>query len=424
MTDETSRARKESGNWTDDTDDEEEPPPVPVPPSAAAVGPGAVVIDDSEPDAVGCWSMCMADKAAELSAWSVHDGAPVTGAFVNKQGLRVAHYTWSTLDPSKARAVVVLVHGIEVNCRFEYLRHRSLYDEGEGLTIEGSLIAKLNGAGCACVGLDLSGHGRSEGRDGLQVHVEDFAEWEDDVLQLVREVADPLARELGELSGRGRRGFFSSFRGGAAGGGDGAEARVPIFVLGLSLGGLLTCRVAQRLGDDARFGGAIAVCPALSVEKIKRQPKNAVLLPLLSVLSRTWPTLALGDKAAPTTDAAKRLEQDKRADTAAAPEHRTGIYGGLLRTRVAAEVLKVTDVAVAQADRWVMPALFVHSRTDTMCDPEGTERMFGLIASSKQSTLAWTQDLGCPEMWHALISERGCELVHEKIVSWIEGRLA
>ena len=26
-----------------------------------------------------------------------------------------------------------------------------------------------------------------------------------------------------------------------------------------------------------------------------------------------------------------------------------------------------------------------------------TERMFGLIASSKQSTLAWTQDLGCPE---------------------------
>ena len=33
-------------------------------------------------------------------------------------------------------------------------------------------------------------------------------------------------------------------------------------------------------------------------------------------------------------DAAKRLEQDKRADTAAAPEHRTGIYGGLLRTRV------------------------------------------------------------------------------------------
>ena len=77
--------------------------------------------------------------------------------------------------------------------------------------------------------------------------------------------------------------------------------------------------------------------------------------------------------------------------------------------RVAAEVLKVTDVAVAQADRWVMPALFVHSRTDTMCDPEGTERMFGLIASSKQSTLAWTQDLGCPEMWHALISERGCE---------------
>ena len=87
-------------------------------------------------------------------------------------------------------------------------------------------------------------------------------------------------------------------------------------------------------------------------------------------------------------------------------------------------MLRATDDAHPRAAAWVMPALFVHSRTDTMCDPEGTERMFGLIASSKQSTLAWTQDLGCPEMWHALISERGCELVHEKIVSWIEGRLA
>ena len=368
MTDETIAARKLSGNWTDDTDDEEEPAPVPVvPPSRGrAVGPGAIVIDDSESDPIGCWSMCMTDRAAELSQWSVHDGAPVTGSFTNKQGLRIAHYTWSTLDPSRARAVVVLIHGIEANCRFEYLRHRSLYDDGEGLTIEGSLIAKLNGAGCACVGLDLSGHGQSEGRDGLQCHVEDFAEWEDDVLQLVREVADPLARELGELSGRGRRGFFSSSAAAAAT----TPARVPIFVAGVSLGGLLACRVAQRIGDDARFGGAIAVCPALSVEKVKRQPKNAVLLPLLSVLSKAWPTLALGDKAAPTTDAAKRLEQDKRADAAAASEHRTGIYSGLLRARVAAEILKVTDIAVAQADRWVMPALFVHSRTDTMCDPE------------------------------------------------------
>ena len=49
--------------------------------------------------------------------------------------------------------------------------------------------------------------------------------------------------------------------------------------------------------------------------------------------------------------------------------------------------------------------------------------MFGLIASSKQSTLAWTQDLGCPEMWHALVASGG-EKVHAKIVSWIEGRLA
>ena len=202
----------------------------------------------------------------------------------------------------------------ESNTRFEYLRHRSQYagtDAGGcGLTYDGSFIEALNKRGLAVIGLDLQSHGLSESAAGAgcPCFVARFDDWEDDVLQCVRDVAVPLATRLG-MAGADAAAFADA--GDAddddddanAGGGADAEAAdaeptaraleagaaagaLPIFVLGQSLGGLLATRVAQRLGGAARgFGGAAILCPALSVEKIKAQPKNAVLLPLLGVLS-------------------------------------------------------------------------------------------------------------------------------------------
>ena len=98
-----------------------------------------------ESDAIGCWSMHDRRRRGRQPQWSVHDGAPVTGAFTNKQGLRVAHYTWSTLDPSK-RARGRRAHArdrgelpLRVPAPPLALRR------GRGAAIEGSLIAKLNG---------------------------------------------------------------------------------------------------------------------------------------------------------------------------------------------------------------------------------------------------------------------------------------
>ena len=58
---------------------------------------------------------------------------------------------------------------------------------------------------------------------------------------------------------------------------------------------------------------------------------------------------------------------------------------------------------------------------DEQADPP--VKYFAGIPSADKA-IAWTQDLGCPEMWHALCAEPGCEIVHAKIVSWIEERLA
>ena len=90
-------------------------------------------------------------------------------------------------------------------------------------------------------------------------------------------------------------------------------------------------------------------------------------------------------------------------------------------------MLRATDVAHSRAAALRAPLLFVHSRTDSMCDPEGTERMFsGCAASCADRTLVWTQDLAderCARMWHALSMEPGCECVHAAVADWITARL-
>ena len=75
---------------------------------------------------------------------------------------------------------------------------------------------------------------------------------------------------------------------------------LPVFLLGASMGGCLCTRVAEQISTTSPMDGVILLCPALNVDKVKRQCKNRVLLPLVGCLSRLVPTLPLGDKAVNT----------------------------------------------------------------------------------------------------------------------------
>ena len=64
---------------------------------------------------------------------------------------------------------------------------------------------------------------------------------------------------------------------------------VPLYLLACSMGGCVGVRTMQR--RPKLFDGAVLVAPMLSLEQAKRQPANAVLLPVVGLLSRVWPTL-------------------------------------------------------------------------------------------------------------------------------------
>ena len=118
-----------------------------------------------------------------------------------------------------------------------------------------------------------------------------------------------------------------------------------MYLCGSSLGGAIAARVSQQLGSSV--DGVIIVAPALNVDKIKRQCKNKILLPLVTCISACHPTLALGDvapnKKYPVSDM-NELNDPLR-------------YHGKLRARVADEMLKAIDEIAAAAPTVTAPIL-------------------------------------------------------------------
>ena len=307
---------------------------------------------------------------------------------VNSQGIDLAVFTWPPLA-APCRGVVVLYHGIDVNTRFEFLRHRSMLSDGAelGLQYDRSFIAALNAAGFLCVGADMQGYGASGRVDPESIaYFERFSDIERDAL-LVYE--DAKARHPG----------------------------LPTFLLGISYGGLVVASLAAFL--DARGGadyvGAVLMCPAMSLEKIKAKPSNAIMLPISEQLSRYFPKIALGQK---SVSHFPMLSVDDHSDD------KTGVYTGKLRARVACETLAAVERARRLAPGVTSPLLLVHSRNDTMTDVEGSVH-FHAHASSRDKTLVYADEAAGPDgdMWHGLTQDPGCEAIAERVCAWLLARV-
>ena len=194
--------------------------------------------------------------------------------------------------------------------------------------------------------------------------------------------------------------------------------KLPTFLLGCSYGGLIVAALTQAL-DAANVppSGACLLCPALSLEKLKKQTKNALLLPLVAQLSHYAPKVALGDKT--PNHNYPLLQQDDELDDC------TGVYTGKLRARVAAETLASTDRVRSSAAAIKAPLLIIHSRNDNMCDPEGSQFVYD-GASSQDKTFLFTDMIdGCGDrMAHGLTQEPGSEAIAERVASWLIARAA
>ena len=157
------------------------------------------------------------------------------GGFEGARGTRIYYQSW--MSPRKAKAVLVIAHGIGEHGG----RYAQLAD----------YFTKRNLAVWAC---DYRGHGKSDGKRG---HVDNFDDYLADLGQMIRIAKDH-------------------------------SPGVRTFLLGLSLGGLIAMFYAEKHPSD--LDGLILSGPALR-EKMKIPPAKAFIA---KAFSRIMPTFTTG----------------------------------------------------------------------------------------------------------------------------------
>lgn len=228
--------------------------------------------------------------------------------FQDLRGTELYYQTWHPDNPP--RAVIVGVHG-----------HG---DHSGGLR---NMIQYFVPRGYAWYGLDLRGHGRSP---GLRGHVQSWADFRDDLKAFISFVGEH-------------------------------EGEVPVFLLGHSLGGLISLEYSMRYPED--LGGIIAICPPLSFTRYS--PIMVKALKVLSLIKPDFHTKQEPDYTKLTRDAevAKSLAAD--------PLRHEQMTAGLWQ-----EILKAQNWVKKHPQEFHVPLLMLQGLNDRITPAEGTQRFF------------------------------------------------
>jgi len=273
--------------------------------------------------------------------------------FQTADGLTLKTFTARPVS-SLARASVIVLHG--------------LGDYG-GAWPYRNLAEALTARGLAVYGFDQRGHGRS---DGERLYIQGWRELLADVSAFVELVQNV------------------------------SEAR-PLFLLGLSLGGLLALNHAQH--HPAGLKGLVAVAPALDASGVP-----AFMRAFIPLIARLAPRLSL--------NLGLDLNRISRDATAA----RVYVDDPLLNLgkstpRMAAEVLSAIAETQANAASLHLPLLILHGSEDKIAPPFGSAEFF--------------QKAGAPDKvrkvyegaYHNLFLETNRAEVFDDIGAWLEARL-
>ena len=349
-----------------------------APLSALGVAGGGVAEEEAEARAASPW---------EPPAAAGFGPAP-HGYFTNRQGLQLAYYAWlpGPRDPP-LRACCVAVHGYGVSVAHEFLRPHA---RGRPhAAVEGSWVDWFNRRGVAVVAYDHQSHGHSASAvPGVRCYFERFADLSYDLAQFCADVVPGLLPA----------------------GGAGA-AHVPVFPLGMSMGGGVVVdallRFRNTLGASAPL--AVLLSPMLSLERAANTGANRYLRHVVSALSRATPTLPVGAKTA--NPFYPDLQREFEADP--------GNYQGLCRARVAHEFLAFSRTFEKRARHFDHPFLVIASKRDVLVDPESSAMFARATKTRPEHKRAHLLDDFC----HSLCLEPGNEDIFHLVMAWLDERL-
>jgi alpha-beta hydrolase superfamily lysophospholipase len=272
------------------------------------------------------------------------------GSLLGVQRLRLTYRTW---EKPGARAALVVVHGLG--------EHSGRYAEfGE----------RMATFGISTYAIDLRGHGNSDGRRG---HVPSF----DVFLQEV----DRFRREVEGL----------------------ADFRMPLFLLGQSMGGLIALRYQEEY--PTRFRGAIICSPWLATAMAV--PRWKVMAS--SALNRLAPAL-------PFSHGLRAEHLTRDADIVAAYRDDPLVHG-TITPRLFAEVSAAMGLALQRSDRIAQPLLFLLGGDDRVVDTNRTVRFARSITAPDVTVRVY------PGHYHELLNELDRSHMYREVREWIMARV-
>lgn len=251
-----------------------------------------------------------------------------------------------------ARAVVMIVHGLGEHC--------ARYDD---------FARYLSERGLHVCAFDLPGHGRSP---GPRVYVPSFDDYID--------VALAYRKQVGQW-----------------------YPGLPVFLLGHSMGGLISTAVLIR--KQSRFAGGLlsgpAIIPAIKVSGIQQS--------IIRVLSRFLPRLG----AMALDPAGVSRNPDVVKDYLSDPL----VNHGKVSARLVAELFDTMAVVRERASSIELPMLIMHGGDDTMTAPEGSQLLFDTIASQDKTLRIYKS------LFHEIFNEDQAPQIYAEVYQWLEQHL-
>ena len=262
----------------------------------------------------------------------------------HSDGLKLQGYRWSVKNPV---AVMSLVHGLAEHCgRYE------------------KLAQHLNRNGIDVIGVDLRGHGQTEGPRGVSLQYADIA---GDVSTLVEETK-------------------SQYPG------------LPRFLFGHSLGGGLVLHHGMTAVGDTLSGYLVSAPLILPRKPVSKITRGAVkFLRKISPMA-TLPIPVSGEKVSTIP------EEQERYNTDPLRHRRIGV--GL-----AVDMIETGEEIFAKAAQWEKPLRIWHSRSDKITSADASE-YFAQQAKNCEFT-------AFDEVQHETHQDRSRDEVHELVVEFI-----